>query len=147
MSCFRRTADRVIAAGPPCAGKTTFAQLHLLEGDEVLDWDVVAAELTGAEMHTRPRDTWGQVEAEFRDRAFAMERGFIIRSAPTAAHRRMLRTLYRADQVVVLATQAAICHLRLAMSGRPEEAVRRLDPAIKRWWREYEPIPGELVLR
>jgi len=127
-----------LIAGPPCAGKTTYAHAHVTPGDEILDYDVVYAELSGLALYERAFRQGDAVAAEFQRRLEWIRRGFVIRCAPRKQHRAVIRRLHCATSVV-LAVPAAICHARLTASDRPDALKRGLHEAIDSWWDEFEP--------
>jgi len=127
-----------LVAGPPCSGKTTYALAHAAAGDEVLDYDVVFAELSGLPLYEREFGHADAVGAEFQRRLARIRQGFVIRCAPNKQHRAIIRRIHRAASVV-LAVPAEICHARLRASDRPEQVKPGLHQAIDAWWDEYEP--------
>lgn len=129
-----------IVAGPPCAGKSTYVADQAEPGDEVLDWDVIFAEVAQRPIHDRDVPDREAVEAEteqrFRARLAAMSRGWVIRCAPKRQHRAIMRRTKRARSVV-LAVPLQECLRRL------DQDVTRSDreadaSAIRRWWAEYD---------
>ena len=143
----------VLVAGPPLAGKTTFVKVQVRDGEEpVLDWDEVFSELSGLPVHDRRHLDRARLESlteqTFRQRLEEIGtqgQGWIIRTAPKAQHRAIVRRIYGATSVV-LAIPEEECLRRLAASDRPhpEEDAR----AIARWWQRYEPSssPEERVV-
>jgi predicted kinase len=131
----------VVVSGPPCSGKTTFAQQHRLDNDEVLDWDVVFAEVGGGlELYDQPPALTTAVWREFESRLHTFARGFVIRSAPTVEQRATLRSQLH-GRSIVLATSAMTCYERLLASTRPEAAKRRGASYSATWWHEYPSGP------
>lgn len=128
----------VILAGPPCAGKTTYAHEHAISADEILDYDVVFAEISGLDLYEREFGQADAVGAEFQRRLERIRQGFVIRCAPEKQHRAILRRTCGATSIV-LAVPAEVCHARLRESDRPDTAKQRLHQAIDGWWDLYEP--------
>lgn len=144
------TAGLVVLAGPPCAGKTTYAR-NL--GRLYLDWDDRYAQASGLPLHVRATDdayVAHKVEAQFRlavDTAHRLRRPtLVIRGAPERWQRGMYRRMYGA-QVFVLEVPAAECLTRLHQSGRPQEAIAATERAIAGWWTRYERSPHDTVVR
>lgn len=139
----------VLLSGPPCAGKTTYARDHAEEGDRILDWDVLYAEVTGGRrLYDQPPRYAREVSAEFQRRSAAIRRGWIIRSAPRYVERAAIVRLHGARSIV-LAVDPLECATRLARSGRPGPVQLRQRPYIYAWWWQftYQASPDEVVLR
>lgn len=132
-----------IVAGPPCSGKTTWAQQQT--PGRVLDFDALFAEITGLDLYDQPKEHRAVVDAEFRSRLEGFTGGSIIRMAPRKQHRAVLRRIHHA-QSVVLAVAPETCLARLAASDRPEEVKAVHAAAIHRWWADYQPGHDNLVL-
>jgi hypothetical protein len=128
---------KIIVSGPPCSGKTTFAELHRLPGDEVLDYDQVHAELTGLPLYVHLESEIARTVHIFGSRAVAMRQGWIIRSAPSAAARKATREAHSARSIV-LEVWPGECLERLERTDRPDIAKARLRIYIDDWWKRYE---------
>lgn len=50
----RSPTNIVLIAGPPCAGKSTYAQQHAEPGDMVIDYDLIAAAIGSPDHHDHP---------------------------------------------------------------------------------------------
>jgi shikimate kinase len=142
MSCLAWLADlelrgaKILVAGAPCSGKTTFAKAHALAGDEILDYDVVHAELTNLELYVHDESQISRSVSEFGRRARAMRQGWIIATAPSIDRRRALRKSLQARSIV-LEIWPGECLARLERSDRPDAAKMRLRSAITEWWERY----------
>lgn len=142
MSCFgwlsslEARGAKIIVAGPPCSGKNSFAELHRLAGDEILDYDVVHAELTGLPLYVHDDDQISRTIHVFGERAMAMRQGWIIQTAADPAARARAREAHTARSIV-LRVWPGECHARLEASDRPDLAKMRLRPVIDEWWRRY----------
>jgi predicted kinase len=137
-----------LVAGPPCAGKSTYAGVR---GHPVLDWDAIYAEWAGLPMHVHAHNhevISARVEQLFqqqlKDAWHAHTPIVVIRAAPERWHRGMYRRLYSAS-VVVLAVAEAECVRRLHASQRPKEAWERTEAEIRAWWHRYEPSGNDVV--
>ena len=137
LSSLELRGPKIIVAGPPCSGKTTFAKIHALAGDEVLDYDVVHAELTGLPLYVHDETQISRTVDEFGGRARAMRQGWIVRTAPTAAARAAAREAMQARSIV-LEVWPGECLARLEASGRPDSAKIRLRAYVDEWWRRYK---------
>ena len=136
LSSLELRAAKIVIAGPPCSGKTTFAHQHALAGDQILDYDVVHAELTGLPLYVHDESQIARTVDLFGTRALGMRQGWIIRTAPTAAARRSAREAANARSIV-LEVWPGECLERLERSGRPEVAKARLRLYVDEWWRQY----------
>lgn len=125
----------VLIAGPPGAGKTTLAyQLAHEHGGTVVDWDEIAAELTGRPMHDRSAPYPPLVEEEFQARARQARADLLlVRSAPTRQNRAALARIYSAQRLV-LETPMATCLERIAYRPDAYDHAR----AVRDWWAQYE---------
>lgn len=128
----------VVLAGAVCSGKSTFARLHSLPGDRVLDWDVLFAEVTGLPMHDQPPEFAREVYRQFERELRVFRQGYVIRSAPKPDQRELLRRKLHARSIV-LAVPAAVCLERLGASDRPMAAKVRGAGFIATWWAQYVP--------
>ena len=88
-------ADRVLVTGPPCAGKTTWAQQNA-NGRPIIDRDQIARDISGTTGWTFTDTVKRQAEAEFWRRVNAGGPAVIVRSHAHDAARA------RADHVVTL---------------------------------------------
>jgi hypothetical protein len=144
VSCLAWLADinlrgpKILIAGAPCSGKTTFADAHKLEDDEVLDWDVIHAELTGLPLYVQDESQIQRTVHEFGTRALSMRQGWIIATAPTIAQRRAIRERHHARSIVIEVWPGELL-ARLELADRPDVAKARLRPAIEQWWERYRP--------
>ncbi|MEK6225806.1 MAG: hypothetical protein AABM40_05850 [Chloroflexota bacterium] len=141
LSSLELRGAKIIVAGAPCSGKTTFAAAHALPGDEILDYDVVHAELTGLPLYVHDESQISRTVDEFGGRAIAMRQGWIIRTAPTAADRTRSREAHNARSIV-LEVWPGECLARLERSDRPDAAKSRLRPVIEEWWNRYSRYGG-----
>lgn len=111
--------------------------MHRLEGDGVIDFDVVHSELTGLPLYVHDDAQLDRVIDECGRRARLMWRGFIITSSPTSAARRRFRETHSARSIV-LRPWPGECLARLEASDRPESAKARLREYIGIWWDRFE---------
>ena len=131
----------VVVAGPPCSGKSTFARIHSLPGDQVLDWDSHFAGYTGLALYDQPPDLAREVGREFERRMRELTQGWIVRSAADPEKRALLRRRFNA-RAIVLAVPAAVCLERLNTADRAMPAKIRGAGWIASWWAAYVPDYG-----
>lgn len=108
------TADIVLVAGPPCAGKTTYVADHAQPGDLVLDQDVI-----GPTAYDRALD---QLVAEPRP-------AWVIRCLPGPTAREAFAQRIGATRTVLLQPDTEVLIARAA--ARPEPA--RHTAAVRSW--------------
>lgn len=131
----------ILVAGPPCSGKTTWAHANA-GGATVLDFDEVYAEVTGLKLYERSPAWDRRVRQVFGDRIEAARRSRESVVVVATAPRRWQRRRFGARRTVVLEVPAETCKVR--SSGiRPDRWVAGID----RWWAQYEPAPGDEVIR
>ena len=135
---------RLLVAGPPCAGKTAFAeQFAAATGAQVVDYDSIAAEF-GSTGWDHPEDIRRLVRSEYDRRVDTLDGPVVvIRSAPTSAERAHWAQRINADQVIVLDVPADVAKYRAGVDGRPEWT----GDAIDRWWSNYQPTGPQLAER
>ena len=135
---------RIIVSGPPASGKTTLAQhLAAIHSAEVVDLDVIAAELGSTDDHDHPEPVRTAALAEVERRIDTLTGdAVVIRSAPTVAERRALAERIDADHIIVLDVPADEAKRRAATDHRPDWTAGAID----RWWSRYEPDPDDQIL-
>ena len=133
------TGVLTVVCGPPCAGKSTYAESLALP---ILDWDVFYARAAGVPVHIRaPDDTAvrAAVERAFREAMIHASAQRIptavIRTAPKRQARDYFREQFEA-RVVVCETSAQECLARLHRT-RPEASWRMCEDVIREWWATY----------
>jgi shikimate kinase len=139
-----------LVCGPPCAGKTTWANAT---GERVLDWDHVYSQVSGLPVHKRyvddPRIS-RDVESRFRllfDANVATGAPLVvIRGAPERWQRGMYRRIHQA-RVVVLEVPVEECVRRLHASQRPLDVIAATEAGIRGWWARYQPSPRDELVR
>ena len=105
---------KILIAGPPCAGKSTYAREHASPGALILDQDVIGRKAMNKHLAAIHRTT-GEV--------------WIIREAPGELQRAALARRLGCDDVVLLCPDIETLHERAA--ARPNPAVVRR--AIRNW--------------
>lgn len=127
---------RVLVAGPPAAGKSTYVRKHAKPGDLVLDYDDIARELGSPHPWDHPERIGRAAEREMRRRIAELppdRDAWVIRCAP-GPEREALAAQIGAE-VVVLDVPADEAKRRAVRDGRPAWT----RAAIDRWWRNYQP--------
>lgn len=136
----------VLVCGPPCAGKTTYAQEHAQPGDRVIDMDDIARELGSGEQWDHDFDIVTEAQRLWRERVAAITprthiRAWIIRCAPSVRERRMLARTTAATRMELLIPDMDTLTARAMQRPNPDET---LD-SIARWFARYQPGRVHLV--
>jgi hypothetical protein len=130
----------VVIAGPPCAGKTTFADLVAGPEDVVLDFDVVARELGSPVLWSHPEPWRSRAEADMQAavRWAVLEpseaTAWVIRTAPRPRQRAELAERWNA-RVYLLNPGERECRRRARADGRPAGT----STSIGEWFSRYAP--------
>jgi len=123
---------RVLVAGPPVSGKSTYVRERARPGDVVLDYDQIARDLGSPDPWDHPRGIQKAAEAEMQRRLADLppdRDAWIIRCAP-GPERVSLAEQIGAD-VVLLDVSADEAKARAERDGRPPWT----PSAIDKWWR------------
>lgn len=125
-----------LIAGPPGAGKTTWAKSQAKPDDLIIDLDIIR-------QSTPNEATAKAVRNELEKNAPSFPGDvFIVRTLADPVERSERAQRLKADRTVILATPV-------------EEATRRAterdgnsdkSEPIKRWWKNYQPLDGEEVI-
>ena len=131
-----------VVAGPPCAGKTTYVQQHMREGDLVVDLDAIAEALGATDGHDKPGTLLPFVYAardailERMMQPHDVRHVWVIRTAPTNKERRQ----WWQANVIVLETPINVC------LERAKKRPAKYPAIIKAWYDAYEPNPADQIV-
>jgi predicted kinase len=120
----------ILVAGPPCAGKTTYARQYAKPGESVLDYGDIIEEMTG-DRYSENRRARDAALDEWRRRLPISD--WVIWTAPKREQRGAIRERYNA-RVLVMLTPMEEC-LSRARLQRPAQ----WSTWIREWFRDYEP--------
>jgi 5-methylcytosine-specific restriction enzyme A len=141
-----------IIAGPPGAGKTTYARKHMQWGDLIVDVDGLYAALSGLPWYEKPQALLPFV-LEARDAVLDRLQGesevrhaWVITSEADAEKRRRLAQRLAAGVVIVMETSASDCIKRIAQDERRAEHAQLWGELVNQWWKDYSPNEGERIL-
>ncbi len=145
-------AQVVLVAGPPGAGKTHYVSQRMKAGDVVVDVDAILAALTGRPWYEHtPQQLW--LALDVRDFLFDRLRhptdlytAWVITSEARASERERLAAQCGASKTIMLLEPAHVCLYRIGHDGRRAEALPHWREIVTRWWSEYEPVDGEVVV-
>lgn len=137
-----------IICGPPCSGKTTYAQTHAAKGDVVIDLDHIAHDISGEPIHGWDRTRWLNAALWRRNnmlgdlsRSDTGAAWFVV-SEPKARHRDWWADTLKPKAIVVLEVEEREC-LRRAMADTARD-INATETGITRWWAQYERRIGDL---
>lgn len=138
-----------LIAGPPLAGKTTYAREQAQPGDLLLDSDALYAALSGQPLYDRPEHLRPFVWAAFFGVLRELGRGsypdaFVVQCAASRQQRDRYRRMNDA-RVVVLETPLEVCLARL--DERPTAVHGEWRQAIEQWWELYDRDRRDVVIR
>lgn len=131
--------ELTIVCGPPGSGRTTYVAEHARPGDDVIDLDVIKAEVAGMPIYRSGSEWIGPALRERNNRLGALAR----RTSPAAwlivggdANTREWWQRLKPAQTIVLRTSEAECVKRIMADARRPEHLKRTHCAIAReWWR------------
>lgn len=149
----RRSQTAVtVVCGPPGSGKTTYVQGQRRWGDLVVDFDALMSALSGGlPWYDGPAALLPFVLSA---RAAVVERlmqsselqnAWVIAGLPDAREREQLAAQLGA-KVIVLAVPAAECLRRIQKDERRSAALSAWREIVHRWWQDYRPRAGDMVL-
>lgn len=133
-------ARTVLITGPPCSGKTTYAEQHAQPGDIILDFDAIAHELGSPVNWQHPQPYRDQAEAQMRARMAHLPgtgsgTAWVIRAVPTPRARAFNARIIRATTTLVLNPGRNTCIDRANTDGRPPTTIDH----IHQWYAQYRP--------
>ena len=133
-------SQKVLVAGPPCGGKSSFARQYAPKGASILDFDDLRTEL-GYDRYSSGQEGMKQAYELWLERLPVSD--WVVWSAPRRQDRGRFRSEYGARSVVVLASLGEC--LRRAALERPAMWQGR----IRSWFALYEPSTSsqEIVVR
>lgn len=143
-----------VVCGPPAAGKSRLIAGLANPGDLVIELDRIAAQLSGHHGPDWDRSRWlgpalRQRNALLGDLAHPRPpwpAAWLSLGEPEAHWRQWWVDRLQPRQVLVLATPAALCRMRIERD--PARAARALDQraAVDDWWARYQPRLGDQVV-
>jgi len=147
------TIPLVIVCGAPASGKSTYAREHAGFADLVIDFDVIASEMSGQPLHGWDRAKWLTPAIRARNEMLGdimrpttrWPRAWLIASEARPDNRQWWADKMQPERIVVIETPPAECMARArADSSRPRE---QTFEAIGKWWSAYERRSGDEVVR
>jgi hypothetical protein len=121
--------------GPPCAGKSKFAQDHASTGDMIIDWDQLAVDAGSTVDH----DHLPQFRAAASAQRKLLEQtvtetdditAWVIRTVPRPSERGHVARRLNATETIVIDPGLDVCLRRARELGRHPD----VDAAILRWY-------------
>lgn len=134
---------RIIIAGPPLAGKSTYAREQAAPGDLIYDYDLIHQALSGLENHDHRDEIRPYViaarESIFEQlEAHSSQSAFVITSSPKRAEIEQLSQRFGAE-IVFLQVDQEEAHRRADLDHRPE----KWHTFIENWFKNTDIEPGE----
>jgi len=141
-----------IICGAPGSGKTTYAKSQMTDGDLIVDHDLLYKALTGLDYYNKPIELFPYVQAaysavidelEHRDDIY---RAWVIACLPNGDDRDILACRLNARVILIEALEFA-CINRIEKDARRSEHARTWEKIIRKWFRDYTPREGDVVLK
>lgn len=140
----------VVVAGPPGAGKTTYAKKHMQPGDLLIDFEVIGEELGFDRLQSR--DHVGDILAERNRRLRALATAqpdltaYVCLLAPSPTLRHWWREILGAEKVVVLDPGLPTVHRQIRRDRSRRAMVRFMLRLVDEWYdKERRDDPGYVV--
>ena len=141
-----------IICGPAGSGKTTAALKMMQPGDLIIDMDAIYSALSGMSLHEHPPGLL-PFAASARDAVLArlrrqsdVQRAWIVTTEARADRRRELAERVGADAVYIYAVPYAVCMQRIAADPLRHRSMAAWHTLVERWWLDYRPNEGEIVI-
>lgn len=131
-----------LITGPPGAGKNTYVEKHMKDGDVVVDFDVLREQHPYMSLEqlktvrTAVEDTLSTLQVD----------AWVIRCAADAEKREELASKLGAVEVVVLETDAETAKARIRERGRDQD-LDQIDSAVDNWWSQYGVVGSDVIVR
>lgn len=130
-----------LITGPPGAGKNTYIEKHKKPEDVVFDFDILKDMAGSVERAKVLRDAF---EADLQNYTNDV---WVIRCVADAKARTELAERLKAEQVVVLETDAETAKARVKERNRQPERNDEVFTAIDDWWSQYGVVESDLIVR
>lgn len=130
-----------LITGPPGAGKNTYIEKHKKPEDVVFDFDILKSMTGSVERAKVMREAF---EADLQNYESDV---WVIRCVADAKGRTELAERLKAEQVVVLETDAATAKAQVEKRGRNPERNEEVFAAIDDWWSQYGVVESDLIVR
>jgi len=143
--------DVVMVCGPPASGKSTFVDKNRKDGDVVIDLDVIKSEITGKPLHSRHDELVldraiekrNKTLMELQDATGDKTLWFIVGGGYTSDRLKWV-SLLQPKEIYVMQATIEECFRRI--ERRKSETEEEQKNAVLRWFDNYEPLPGEIII-
>lgn len=144
----------MVVSGPPCSGKSLYAEKHMAPADCILDTDVIVSELSGMPIYQAPNEIWMDRAIIERNRRLSRlpqryNRVWIISTSAQKWQRDFWRDRFGAT-VYVMETPALECVRRYGLDVRRNQSAQARSDACSRitsWWSKYERSSLDVVIK
>jgi len=128
-----------IVFGPPGSGKTTYVEKHSKPGDQVIDLDLIRAELSGEPIYTSDKQWFSPAVRERNRRLGSLKREatptWVVVTGTGQADREWWQRKLQPTAIVVLDVPESECIARIkADARRPEWLKAKQIEAVRSWW-------------
>lgn len=124
-----------LVCGPPCAGKSTYVSECALDGDLVLDHDLIAQRFGSPVSHGHAKKFRSLAENEIRVRVAEIRAGlhpraWVIRTMPRPALQVAYANRLGGARIVVIDPGIEVCRQRATLRPNPASTLR----LVNRWY-------------
>ena len=140
-----------LIAGPPCAGKTTYATNKMTASDMIVDVDFLTKALTNKYLHNRPKSVFPFVISA-RDAIYkrmesksSLENIYVTATMPKAEDREKFAEKYKASVVLLLPSKEECFERLYNDEQRTEDVHEELNQAIEKWYQDYTESDKDII--